>query len=126
MSDNGVEVDEGLALVTTRQVNQGRFKHLFKQPYNENYGAARNLSPFAFYCAMRWNYTQTSVKQLQSAIVRVKALNGNVVWCTPADWGPNARTGRIIDLSPMAAEVLGVKTDDLVKCTLILPDDSEL
>jgi uncharacterized protein (TIGR02594 family) len=39
----------------------------------------------------------------------------------PVDWGPNANTGRVIDVSPGVMAALGLKTDDTVTVTIPLP-----
>jgi rare lipoprotein A (peptidoglycan hydrolase) len=69
-----------------------------------------------FYCAMRWNYLRTGPWFLLKSCVYVTVPGTErMVEVEPVDWGPQERTGRLIDLSPAAAMVLQVKTDDLVR-----------
>src|SRR4051812_34834291 len=83
-------------------------------------GLARRLNPNAHYLAMRWNYGQTSISWLRSHQVTVtNPKNGKSIMAWPADWGPNANTGRIADLSPGIASALGLSTDDI--CVVSVP-----
>lgn len=117
--DTGVSPDEGLALISAKDLHGTEFSHLFlaTQPEGTT-GLARRLDPQALYCAMRWDYQATPPSVLRHSLVRVTNGQGKSIVVQPADWGPNARTGRIIDLSPGAAEALGLKTDDLVTVEL--------
>jgi hypothetical protein len=40
-----------------------------------------------------------------------------------ADWGPNAQTGRVADLSPALMDDLGITTDEEVIVTYPAPRD---
>src|SRR4029077_2450078 len=53
--------------------------------------------------------TVTNPRTGQSAVAR------------PVDWGPNARTGRVADLSEGLAKKLGLNTDDTVEVSIPLP-----
>lgn len=76
---------------------------------------ARRLNPDAMYLAMRWDYGKTSISWLRGHQVTLKnPKTGATVMAWPADWGPNANTGRIADLSPGVARKLGLNTDDIV------------
>lgn len=120
-NDTGVAVKEGLALLTEGQWRRPIWRGLFLPNYNLDFGMARNLNPSAFYCACRWDYAKTPRAILAQSIVRVVSENGTCIFVRPVDWGPNIRTGRIIDLSPGAANALGVATDDKVEVTLVTP-----
>ncbi len=119
--DTGVSLREGLALYEYKDAINSPLTHLFIQPLDPKWGLARQLNPWALYCAMRWNYSIISRDVLRRAEVRVKALSDAMVVCRAVDWGPNANTGRIIDLSPGAAKDLGVSTDDVVTVELWIP-----
>lgn len=68
-----------------------------------------------FYVAMRFDYTNVGRAFWRTARLLVVAPEtGRAVVVRPVDWGPNTRTGRIIDLSPQAVKALGVVTDDAV------------
>jgi hypothetical protein len=57
---------------------------------------------------------------LKSNQVRVSnPSTGKSKSAQPVDWGPNASTGRIADLSPGLASALGLNTDD--ECTVEVP-----
>ena len=85
------------------------------------------------YVAMRWDYkklanhwgfkgkksTTKVVEKLKSCWVLVKnPETGKKTWGKPADWGPAAWTGRIIDLDPDIMEDLECETDDRLVATL--------
>jgi hypothetical protein len=56
---------------------------------------------------------------LRRALARVENLaNGRIADARPVDWGPHASTGRVADLSPGLAAVLGLDTDDVVRITI--------
>ena len=71
--------------------------------------------PEAYYfVAMRFDYTNVGRDFWRAARLLVVApATGRAVVVRPVDWGPNTRTGRIIDLSPQAVKDLGVDTDDV-------------
>lgn len=119
--DSGVSASEGLALVEPRDLKDWWFSHLFlaKQPPGTT-GLARRLNPKAYYLAMRWDYEATPKAILRNSYAKVTA-NGRTVWCRCIDWGPHERTGRVVDLSPGAADALGVQTDDVVTVELLVP-----
>lgn len=121
MADLGVAANEGLSLIEPVDLAHWWYNRLFiaEQPPGTT-GLARRLNPSAFYCAMRWDFAVTPREAIRNSMCLVQA-NGVKIWCSPADWGPNERTGRIIDLSPGAAEALMVKTDEVVAVTLIMP-----
>ncbi len=80
------------------------------------------LNTNAYYLAMRWDYKQTPKSFLRS--IKVKLTNpttGKTVEATPVDWGPNERTGRVVDVSPGAAKALGLDTDQIVIAEVPLP-----
>ncbi len=111
--DTGVLPSEGVAIWQPKQVGSPLATGLFLKvtPIGTT-GLARRLDPDAFYIAMRWDYKKTPVAILQSSWVLCRA-NGLFAWARPADWGPNARTGRVADLSPGLARYLNLQTDDI-------------
>lgn len=121
-NDTGVRMSEGLALVEWDDIPTAEWAPLFLRG---KLGLARSLNPDALYCAMRWDYTMTSRKTLRTrTLVHVRHNGGSPVILRPVDWGPNIRTGRLIDMSPGAAFALGVKTDDLVSVTVVVAPDN--
>lgn len=109
--DLGVAPDEGLALYSDWTQKPELF--LSYQPEGTS-GLARRLNPDSFYLACRWDYDEYPKAVLIEEMALVTA-NGKAVKCYPADWGPHENSGRVVDLSPGAAEVLGVTTDDTVE-----------
>jgi len=76
-----------------------------------------------FYIAMRWPIGETAEALLISkreakiwwSRQRILVIRPDLVRacvCRVADWGPAVETGRKADISPAAAEFLGVDTDD--------------
>lgn len=119
--DKGVKPHEGVALVEKGDLSKWWFSHLFltRQPTGTT-GLARRLNPKALYVACRWNYKLTPRAKLRNSMVRLTA-GSKTIWARPVDWGPNANTGRICDMSPGAAKALGLETDDIVEVELLLP-----
>jgi N-acetylmuramoyl-L-alanine amidase len=117
---DGVSSSEGLAFWYS--YDEAPWLFLPAQPPNTT-GLARRLNPGIMYCAARWPYDIVSKEMLRrpsvQALVRNPA-NGREVLCYPADWGPNQETtGRAMDLSLAALEILDLQTDD--EAILIYP-----
>jgi hypothetical protein len=123
--DTGVSASEGLALIEPPDLSQWWFSYLFlaSQPPGTT-GLARRLNPDAYYCACRFDYSETSRSLLRHSFVRLKnPSTGKTIFARPADWGPNARTSRVVDISPGAAARLCLTTDDRIECLLITPNN---
>jgi hypothetical protein len=116
-NDHGVGPREGLALMTKKDLKTFSKLFLAKQPRGTT-GLARRLDPKKFYIACRWNYKETPPKWLRSIQVDVSA-NGKTFKAQPVDWGPNARTRRVADLSPGLAKALGLETNNI--CVVVIP-----
>lgn len=120
MFDLGMSKDEGLALCDLIETRDPQYHRLFNWPLRTDRGLARQLNPDALYCAMRWDYKITSRESLRGGYVMVFSGDGPGLFVKPVDWGPNVRTGRIIDLSPKSMAILNVKTDDEVTASLFV------
>jgi hypothetical protein len=131
-ADEGVGPHEGLALVGATDLAVWWFSSLFlaEQPPGTT-GLARRLNPRAFYLAMRWDYGAHPKTLLRETVVRLSNPgNGRRIFARPVDFGPGdgtmidgqatPDTGRIADLSPGAASALGLRTDDVVRCELVM------
>jgi hypothetical protein len=118
-NDTGVGADEGLALITAEQSVTAAYRGLFLPSLNPANGLARQLDPLKFYCAMRWNYDLHSPAVLAKGACQIVAASGATCWARPVDWGPNADTGRLIDVSPGALEFMGIQTDDIVTVNFV-------
>ncbi len=112
--DTGVGPHEGLALIQSAR----QLPEVFLP--DNGHGLARRLDPSKFYIAMRWDYHKTPVSWLLQHTVTVGA-HGLRFEAHPVDWGPNARTGRIADISPGLMKALGVETDDEI--TVFIPEN---
>lgn len=112
--DHGVTPDEGLAFFYELE----DAPHLFlpEQPPGTS-GLARRLDPARPYVACRWNYDVTPkelLREMYPALVRAPST-GRQFLAWPADWGPNAATDRVADVSSSLLERLGLQTDDIVE-----------
>ena len=131
-ADEGVGPHEGLALGGPSDLGGWWYSSLFlpDSPPGTT-GLARRLNPRAYYLAMRWDYVLYPKELLRNAVVKLtNPATGLHVFARPVDFGPGdglvidgqptPDTGRIADLSPGAATALGLQTDDLVQCELVL------
>lgn len=115
--DMGVTPSEGLAFIYEVEMAPGLF--LDEQPDGTS-GLARRLDPAEYYIAMRWDYDEISKEDLLKTICLVRSPEtGRAFWARPADWGPNADTGRVCDLSPGLMDDLGIDTDDEVEIVVL-------
>ena len=137
-NDLGVAPNEDLALYERKDLATappGLF--LPQQPTNTT-GTARRLNPAAYYCAMRWSYSDASKNVNKPGLGVCLPVTTSRQWLKanpvlisnpkrpeiPAikvygvDWGPNSDTGRIVDLSPGVAAALQVETDGMVTVTI--------
>jgi N-acetylmuramoyl-L-alanine amidase len=113
--DEGVSPSEELAFI--HEMDQAPHLFLPYQPEGTS-GLARRLNPYIHYVACRWNYDDTSREMLLDKVALVRApATGIALTAFPADWGPNANTGRVADLSPGLMTDLGIGTDDVVEIT---------
>jgi hypothetical protein len=122
-NDTGVAPDEDLALFTKDDIPSFPGLFLDTQPSNTT-GLARCLNPDAAYIACRWDYSATPKSYLKS--IKVKVTNpatGKTADAQPVDWGPNAATGRVADLSPGLARSLALNTD--FACKVVIPAPSQ-
>jgi len=130
-ADEGVGPDEGLALVGPADLGIWWYSCLFlpESPAGTT-GLARRLNPRAFYLAMRWDYALYPKLFLRKTFVKLtNPANELYVFARPVDFGPGdgsmidgqptQNTGRIADLSPGAANALGLQTDNVVRCELV-------
>ena len=111
---------EDLALFDKRDLQDPKFSYLFlpASPPGTS-GLGHRLNPAQYYLACRWNYAETSKDFLRNTLARIEnPQNGCAADGRPVDWGPDAATGRVADLSPGLAGALGLNTDDLVRITL--------
>lgn len=118
--DDGMSDTEGLAVYQGGA--QQLIDHLgasFLLP-DQHRGLGHRLNPDKFYVACRWPTNQYPF--LRDAVAWVG--NGKISERAHAvDWGPNANTGRVADLSPGLAAALGLNTDN--RCTVTVFEDGK-
>jgi hypothetical protein len=130
-ADEGVGPHEGLALIGPSDLGIWWYSCLFlpESPAGTT-GLARRLNPRAFYLAMRWDYALYPKLFLRKTVVKLtNPANELYVFARPVDFGPGdgtmidgqptPDTGRMADLSPGAANALGLQTDNVVRCELV-------
>lgn len=122
-TDMGVGPTEELALV-----GPGNFEELkayfLPAPPPDAPGLARRLDPSTHYLACRWEYATTPKHYLTKIMVEVRnPSNNKSALAKPIDWGPAAKTGRVADLSPGLASLLGLETDDICEVEIPHPGD---
>jgi hypothetical protein len=111
--DSGVGPNEGLALIMPEMVGQFQEFFLTDQPPGTT-GLARRLNNLGSrYIACRWVWKETPPDFLRKTKVLV-SFKSKEFEAQPVDWGPNANTGRVADLSDKLAADLGVETDKQV------------
>lgn len=77
----------------------------------------RDLNEDDFFCAMRWSYEPNGKRfWVNQRILIVNPVNQKAAIARVVDWGPNTRTGRILDVSPKTIEALEAETDDDLLC----------
>lgn len=125
--DHGMTPSEGLALFEKSDLSNPQYADLFlpASPPGTS-GLGRRLNPAKYYLACRWIYDETPKPFLKRTLALVEnPQNGRTAHARPVDWGPNTSTGRIADLSPGLAAVLGLNTDDDAVVT-VFPDTAGL
>lgn len=117
--DTGMSRTEGLGLFATAQAMHahGADDLLLPEAQAGAPGLGRRLDPKRFYLACRWDISDYPF--LRDAVAHVSnPKTGKSEIARPVDWGPNARTGRVADLSPGLAEALGLNTDEVCVVTV--------
>lgn len=115
LNDSGMMESEGLALYEHAEADTR--PDLFRErSANEAEGTSKRLKEDSFYIALRFNKALHSRKIYQSLKYKVSnPANGKSTIAFLVDWGPNANTGRLVDLSPGLARFLEVQTDQEVE-----------
>lgn len=122
--DRGMSPTEGLALFTseTEMQRHGLGGYLLSSGEAGASGLGRRLITSKFYLACRWSTHDYPL--LRDAVAHVaNPKTDKIELARPMDWGPNANTGRVADLSPGLAAALGLDTDD--QCTVTVYRDGK-
>lgn len=113
LCDSGMKHNEDLSLYWTQEQCQQR-PDLF---YN-TLGTSKYLRDDAFYIAVRFDVEMK--EELRNSKWKVtNPKNKKFCFCTLTDWGPNANTGRVVDISPKALMELDLDTDDEIDVELV-------
>ncbi len=111
--DDGMTKTEGLALWEHWEANLR--PDLFNPRASDlDVGTSKRLKDSALYFAYRYDKSRPR-SWLQNQIFKfINPLNNLTIICSLVDWGPNDETMRTYDLSPMAATLLALRTNDEV------------
>ncbi len=111
--DSGMAHTENLSLYWAHHQCDNK-PNLFKpRDADLTQGTSHRLKESALYCAIRFN--PEDKEQLRDEEFKISnPKTGKYVMCALVDYGPHERTGRVVDISPGAAEAIGVETDDEV------------
>lgn len=113
--DTGMTHTEGLALYEHKEADIR--PDLFSQRASDlTEGTSKRLKCNALYFAYRFPKAHNRKGLQLSVFWFINNKNGLTVPLSLTDWGPHERTGRVFDLSPYAAELLRLKTDEEVEC----------
>lgn len=128
--DKAMSGGEGLALFDQKDVatrpdlflsNKELAEKGLTDPEIAKLGLARRLKADQFYVAARWDYSLTSRSFLRASKVKVRNLKtSKEVPAQPVDWGPNASTGGVADLSPGLAKEIGLSPGEAVEIVVDL------
>lgn len=113
--DPGMRIDEGLALYEHHEAD-GRPDLFLPRPVNAlAVGTSQRLRPGALYLAVRFDKAIGRARLQWTPWALRNPRNGLAVVASLVDWGPHERTGRTFDISPSAAAMLAVNTDDTIE-----------
>lgn len=113
--DSGMARNEGLALWEHAECDLR--PDLFSQRASDlTEGSSKRLRCNALYFAYRFPKAFNRKGLQQTTFWFINNKNGLTIPLSLVDWGPHERTGRVFDISPYAAELLKVQTDDELEC----------
>lgn len=113
--DSGMAHGEGLSLFEHHEADLR--PDLFSQRASDlTEGSSKRLKCNALYFAYRFPKAFNRSGLQHSLFWFLNPKNGLSLPLSLVDWGPHERTGRVFDLSPYAAELLRVQTDDTLEC----------
>jgi hypothetical protein len=111
--DDFMKKDEGLALYEHFEADL-RPDLFNNRALDREIGTSKRLRDGALYFAYRYDKTRPrSWLQFQSFLFTNPNTNRSVI-CHLVDWGPKDETMRAYDISPYAATLLNLRTDDEV------------
>ena len=111
--DDFMKQDEGLALWEHWECD--RRPDLFNvRSLDTSLGSSKRLKDNALYFAYRYDATRPRACLQKEAFLFTNPKNKLSVVCHLVDWGPSDETMRMFDLSPYAASLLRIKTDEEV------------
>lgn len=113
VGDTGMSITEGLALYEHHEAD-GRPDIFLPRP-REAFGTSQRLRPGSLYLAVRFDKSVGRARLQWTPWALRNPRNGLAVVASLVDWGPHERTGREFDISPAAAAMLAVQTDDTIE-----------
>jgi hypothetical protein len=111
--DDFMKPEEGLALYEHWEADL-RPDLFTVRSLDRTIGTSKRLKDSALYFAYRYDKTFEREKLQRRCFLFVNPNTNRSVVCNLVDWGPADETLRQFDLSPYAATLLGLKTDDEV------------
>lgn len=113
--DSGMLRTEGLALYEAAEADLR--PDLFSQRASDpTEGTSKRLKCNALYFAYRFPKAHNRAGLQKSIFWFKNNKNGLIIPLSLVDFGPHERTKRVFDISPYAAELLRVQTDDELEC----------
>lgn len=113
--DSGMTRTEGLAIWEHHEADLR--PDLFSQrASDQTEGTSKRLKCNALYFAYRFPKAHNRNGLQHSVFWFKNNKNGLIIPMSLVDWGPHERTKRVFDISPYAAELLRVQTDDELEC----------
>ena len=109
--DTGMTKEEGLSLYEHDEANK-RPDLFVTRSQDLREGTSQRLRHDGMYFAFRFHRPINREALQRHPWLFTNPKTGAKVVLFLCDWGPHERTGRVFDISPRAAQLLGVKTDD--------------
>jgi hypothetical protein len=112
--DKGMKPDENLSLYSENEhAVCDRWPDLFlPRSLDLTQGTSKRLRPDALYFAYRFGNQLSRDQMRRIPWILTNPVNRKCVLVRLVDWGPHVNTGRVFDISPRAAELLEVETDE--------------
>lgn len=113
IADDGMKHEEGLALYEHHEADlRPDLFHI--RSLDHTLGTSKRLKDNALYFAYRYDQKQPRAWLQRLQFIFTNPRNGLSVVLHLVDWGPHISTEREYDISPYAATLLRVQTDDQI------------
>lgn len=111
--DDGMKPEEGLALYEHWECDL-RPDIFNYRSLDKSLGASKRLRDNGLYFAYRYDKDRPREWLQKNLFLFTNPSNNRSVVCNLVDWGPGETTMRMFDISPYAASLLGLRTDNEV------------